>query len=243
MGLFDKVSQTLGLSGSGAAGSNANRQLFQIGNDLKNFTPIRIKSAVGTGTYGPNGVDLNLDPRLTRAANTGLDFFGNTMDQLNNFNQGDATQKTLDLLRQLRAPQFNSQLGSLESRLLQQGRLGLGTGAAGTNPEMASFFNANAMADLQDQLAAMQEARAQRDSLMGAANGGLNLAMQASMPSDFMSGLFNMGALANARDMAAAQIQAGGPALEYKGTNADLSQRANFFGNLISGGATVLAGK
>lgn len=241
VGSFSNLTDTLGLSGSEAAGGNASRQLFQIGENLKNFTPIRFKTAVGAGTYSPSGLDLNLDPRLNAAASTGLDFFGNTMNQLNSFNEGDATAKTLALLRAQMAPQFNSQLGSLESRLLQQGRLGLATGARADNPEMASFFGAAQNADLAAQLAAMQEARSQRDSLLNAANSGLSLAMQSAMPSDFMNGLFNTASMRSARDLAAAQIALGGPALEYKGAEADRAARANFFGNLIGGGIKAMA--
>lgn len=239
MGLLSSVTNALGLSGYGAAGADASRQLFQIGQSLQNFKPIRTKTAIGSGTLSPTGLDLNLDPRLNAAASTGLDFFGNSMNQLNAFNQGDATATTLALLRQLRAPQFNSQLGSLESRLLQQGRLGLATGANASNPEMSSFFNANAMADLQDQLAAMQEARNQQNQLTSNASNGLQLAMGAAMPSDFMSGLFNTASTILTPAMAGAKIAAEGPALEYQGTTNDLNQRANFFGKLIGAGTSI----
>lgn len=233
--VISKGANILGLSGSGDAGANASRQLFQIGSDLKNFTPLRIRSAAGTGTYDQNGVNFNLDPRLNAGAGSAMDFFGNTASQLSSFNEGDAAAKVLALLRAQRAPQFNSQLGSLESRLLQQGRLGLSTGARADNPEMASFFGAESMADLQAQLSALGEARAQRESLLNSAGGGLQLAMEASMPSQFMNGLFNAESLRSARDIAAANVEAGGPKLEYQGNEADRGARATFFGNLAKG--------
>lgn len=234
-GLISKGTNLLGLSGSKEAGGNASRQLFQIGENLSNFTPLRIRSAAGTGTYDREGLSFNLDPRLNTAAGSGLDFFGNLMSKLSAFDEGDATSRTLALLRARRAPQFNSQLGSLESRLLQQGRLGLSTGARAENPEMASFFGADAMADLEAQLVAADEARKERAGLIESAGGGLQLAMEASMPSQFMNGLFNAESLRSARDIAAAKIGAGGPELEYKGAEADRAQRANFFGSLLKG--------
>ena len=60
----------------------------------------------------------------------------------------------LDILEQLRQESFGGDLGRLESRLIGQGRLGLGTGALGANPELAGFFGANQRGQLQDRLAA-----------------------------------------------------------------------------------------
>jgi hypothetical protein len=235
MGFLSNLTSGLGLSGSRQAGGDASRQLFQIGENLRNFTPLRVRSAAGTGTYDKSGLSFNLDPRLNAAAGSGMDFFGNLMSKLAAFDEGDATNRTLSLLRARRAPQFGSQLGSLESRLLQQGRLGLGTGARGENPEMASFFGAEAMADLESQLLASEEARRERAGLLEGAGQGIQLAMEASMPSQFMSGLFNAESLRASRDIAAANVAAGGPKLQYAGAEADRGARADFFGNLISG--------
>ncbi len=235
MGFLSKITDAVGLSGSKRAGGDASRQLFQIGENLRNFTPLRVRSAAGTGTYDKEGLSFDMDPRLKAAAGSGMDFFGNLMSKLAAFDEGDATSRTLSLLRSRRAPQFNSQLGSLESRLLQQGRLGLGTGARGDNPEMASFFGAEAMADLESQLLASEEARRERAGLLEGAGQGIQLAMEASMPSQFMSGLFNAESLRASRDIAAAKIQSGGPELEYKGAEADRGARADFFGQLVGG--------
>lgn len=240
MGLFDNsIGRALGLSGSEKAGSRAADQLAGIGAGLRNFKPIRFRSAMGTGTYDQNGVSLDLDPRLTAGAGSAMDFFGSTSRKLAAFDEGDATARTLELLRQRRATQYNSQLGSLESRLMQQGRLGLSTGARAENPELASFFGAEAMADLEAQLMAAEEARRERSGLLDAGERGLALASEASMPSQLMSGLFNTESLRSARDFAAANIEAGGPAMQYKGAEADLGARANFFGSMIQGGSQM----
>lgn len=235
MSLFKKIGGLFGLSGSADAGRRAAGDLAAIGQQLKNFTPLRIRSAAGTGTYDQGGMNFDLDPRLAAGAGSAMDFFGNASKQLADFNSGDATARTLALLRARRATQFNSDLGRMESRLLQQGRLGLATGARAVNPEMASFFGAEADADLMAQLAAGEETRKERAGLMDAANGGLNLAMSSAMPTQFMQGLFNLGAMQSSRDIAAANVAAGGPALAMKGEEADRGARASFFGNVIKG--------
>lgn len=237
MGLLSKVSGALGLSGSKAAGRKASRQLFKIGDELRNFTPLRVRSAAGTGVYDRNGLSFELDPRLNAGAGSAMDFFGSTAAKLAAFDEGDSTARMLSLLRQRRQPMFNTQLSSLESRLMQQGRLGLTTGARADNPELASFFGAEAMADLESQILSAEEARRERAGLLDAANGGLALAMEASMPSQLMQGLFNAEGLRSARDIAAANIKAGGPAMEYKGAEADRGARAGFFGELLGAAA------
>lgn len=243
MGLFSGIGNFLGLSGGARSGDRARRQLIDIGDELRNFTPLRVRSAAGVGTYSRDGLEFDMDPRIAAGAQSGFDFFGNTMNKLAAFNEGDATARTLALLRERRAPAFQSQLGALESRLLQQGRLGLATGARGDNPEMASFFGAESMADLESQLLASEETRRERSGMLDSAGSGLQLALEASMPSQFMSGLFNAEALRSARDIAAAKIKAGGPALEAEGAAADRAARAKaisegmraFFGGGLGG--------
>ncbi len=235
MSLFKKIGGFLGLSGSGDAGRAASGQLQAIGERLRNFTPIRVRSAVGTGTLDQGGLGFDLDPRLAGGAGSALDFFGSTTRKLSEFDEGDSTARMLALLRQRRSTAFNLALSNLESRLMQQGRLGLSTGARGENPEMASFFGAEANADLDAQLLAAEETRRERSGLLGAAGQGLSLAMEAGMPSKFMEGLFNTEALRSARELAAAKIAAGGPEMEFKGAEADRGARASFFGSLTKG--------
>jgi len=237
MGLLSKVSGALGLSGSKASGRKASRQLFKIGDELRNFTPLRVRSAAGTGVYDREGLSFELDPRLNAGAGSAMDFFGSTAAKLAAFDEGDSTARMLSLLRQRRQPMFNTQLSSLESRLMQQGRLGLTTGARADNPELASFFGAEAMADLESQILSAEEARRERAGLLDAANGGLALAMEASMPSQLMQGLFNAEGLRSARDIAAANIKAGGAAMGYRGAEADRGARAGFFGELLGAAA------
>lgn len=242
MGMFSKIGGALGLSGSKQAGAAASADLFRIGDELRNFTPLRVRSLAGTGTYDKDGLSFDLDPRLAAGAGSALDFFGNSAAKLAAFNEGDSTARMLGLLRQRRASQFDTNLSNLESRLLQQGRLGLGTGQYGGNPEMSSFFGAEAGADLEAQIIAAEEARRERTGLLEATGGGLKLAMEASMPSQLMNGLFSAEGLRSAREIAAANVKAGGPALAFKGSEADRGARAGFFGGLFGAGAKVLSG-
>jgi len=233
--MFGSVGKALGLSGSSGIGRKSQKQLNRIAEQLRNFTPIRVRSAAGTGTFDQSGLSFDLDPRLAAGASSAFDFFGSTAAKLAAFDEGDATARTLALLRQRRAEAFNPALSSLESRLISQGRLGLGTGNLGGNPEMASFFGAEAMADLEAQLAASEEARRERTGLLQSAAGGFGLAMEAAMPSQFMSGLFNAESLRAAREFAAANLQAGGVRAAQAGAERDLSARAGFFGSAVEG--------
>lgn len=231
--MFGAIGDALGLSGSEEAGGRASGQLREIAEKVRNFTPIRIRSLLGEGTYDKEGSSFTLDPRLRAGADTALNFFSNSASRLAAFDDGNAAARTLALLRARRAEAFDPTLSRLESRLLQQGRLGLGVGARGANPEMASFFGAEAAADLEAQLAAEAEARAQRGSLMQATAGGLALAQESAFPTKLMQGLFDTESLRVSRELAAAKLEAGGPELEYKGAEADRSNRAGFFGNVI----------
>jgi len=49
-----------------------------------------------------------------------------------------------------------------------------------------------------------------------------------------MQGLFSAEALRSAREIGAANIASGGPALKLKGTLGDLDARAGFFGGMAS---------
>lgn len=234
MSLLSSVGDFFGLSGRESDGRRASGQLADIANKVRNFTPVRIRSLIGTGTYDKEGSSFDLDPRLRTGAETMLNFFGNSASRLAAFDDGDASARTLALLRARRAEMFNSTLSRLESRLLQQGRIGLGTGGRNANPEMSSFFGAEAMADLEAQLAALDEARKQRDSLMQSTAGGLALAQESAFPTKLMQGLFDTESLRVSRELAAAKIEAGGPAMELAGANADRDTRAGFFGSFIS---------
>lgn len=233
--MLGAVGDFFGLSGSESAGGRASGQLTDIANKIRDFTPIRIRSLIGDGTFDKEGASFTLDPRLKFGAETALNFFGDSVARLADFDAEGAASRTLAKLRQRRAEAFNPTLSRLESRLLQQGRLGLGVGERAANPELSSFFGAEAMADLEAQLAAEAEARAQRESLMGAAVGGLGIAQESAFPTKLMQGLFDAESLRLSRELGAAKIESGGPELEYKGAEADRGNRAGFFGSLIRG--------
>lgn len=212
--LTKKATNFFGLTGSADAGERASGQLQNIASNLRSqFTPVRIRSLIGDATLDPSGISYE----------GGLfDTLGN---QLKTFNEGDASQNVLNLLRQRNQQFFNPQLSGLESRLIQQGRLGLGTGNLGANPELGAFFQAQQQGDLEAQLASLGEARSQRESLLGSYTG---------LGSFFNQGLFGTEQARAARDLTAANIAAGGPALELKGATAEQEAKASFWSSLFS---------
>ena len=218
MGLISKAvskaTNFFGLSGAREAGRDASAQLQQIGSNLRSqFTPVRIRSLIGDATLDPSGISYS----------GGLfDKFGS---QLNEFNEGDASQNILNLLRQRSSQLFTPQLSGLESRLIHQGRLGLGTGGQGANPELGAFFQSQQQGDLEAQLQAFGEARAQRESLLGSYTG---------MGQFFNQGLFGTEQARAVRDLTAANIMAGGPALELKGAASEQDAKASFWSSLFS---------
>jgi len=212
--VFKPVTDFFGLTGAAEAGSNASGELREIASNLrKQFTPIRIKSLIGDATLDRGGINYS----------GGLfDKFGS---QLNAFNEGDASENILRLLRQRNAEKFLPELSGLESRLISQGRLGLGTGSAGANPELGAFFQAQQQGDLEAQLSALGEARSQRESLLGSYTG---------LGGFFNTGLFGAQQGKAAYDLSAANIEAGGPALALKGATSEQEAKASFWSSLFS---------
>src|SRR3990172_1542906 len=174
------VTNFFGLTGAAEAGSKASGQLQNIASGLRSqFTPVRIRSLIGDATLDPSGITYS----------GGLfDKFGS---QLNELEEGGASQNVLNLLRRRNAEMFLPQLSGLESRLIQQGRLGLGTGGQGANPELGAFFQAQQQGDLEAQLASLGEARTQRESLLGSYTG---------LGQFFNTGLFGTESARAARD-------------------------------------------
>lgn len=157
------------------AASSAAGRYGELASELENFKPIRYTNLYGTSTMTPDGASFTATEDFARRQKEIGDFFGQANQNLLAFNQGNASDKTLSLLRQRRAQMFDSNLSNLESRLRQQGRLGLGTGAYGANPEMEGLFSAEAAADLEAQLIAEQESRNQGQYLYGMATGARGL--------------------------------------------------------------------
>lgn len=218
MGLLSKATNFLGLTGAAEAGSKASADLQNIASGLRSqFTPVRVRSLIGDATLNKSGVNYS----------GGL--FDTLGSQLLSFNEGGASQNVLNLLRQRNRELFDPQLSGLESRLIQQGRLGLGTGNQNANPELGAFFQAQQQGDLEAQLAALGEGRTQRESLLGSYTG---------LGQFFNQGLFGTEQARAARDLTAANIAAGGPALELKGATAEQGVKASFWSSLFSSAIT-----
>lgn len=233
MGLFNKVTNILGISGGEEAGRSAQADLSGVAERLRGFKPIRMRSMMGTSELGPDGLSFSPTAEFAGAQHNISDFFGNATRDLAAFNEGDAADKVLGIMRQKRASLFDTNLSRLESRLQQQGRLGLATGAGAANPELQGFFASEADADLNAQLASRDEARRTGADLLQRATGGLGLFEESAMPG--AANLFQLANLQLGRDVSAANIEAGGAKLALSGANADQESRAGFFGSLFSG--------
>lgn len=223
-GSLSSMKDITGLFASSRVGRAANIQLQQIAEQLRNFRPVRYTSLAGTTTAGPEGVSFAPTETFAGFQRQATDFFGRSLTDLNAFNEGDIYANTLNILRQQRAPQFQQQLAGLESRLLQQGRLGLGTGAYGANPELAGLFSAEAQADLEAQLASRAEARATMTDLIGRTSAAYGLFQEVSMPDREATQTFLDSILAN--NARAAGIAAGGAQLMLEGQMLESELRA-----------------
>lgn len=241
MGLFSGITDALGFTGGGRAGRTAQADLMGIAEGLRNFRPIRFSSMAGTSRVTPEGLDFTPTEEFKGVQRQISDLFGRSVSDLSAFNEGDITANVLSLLRQQRAPAFGRDLSRLESRLLQQGRLGLGTGASGANPELEGLFSAEALADLQAQLAARGEARTTADSLFGRAAQNFGLFQQASSPDQNVLASI-LGPILGV-NTSAAGIAAGGPALASKAATDQANTRAQYIGGpLVEGLGNIFGG-
>lgn len=228
MGLFSGITDALGFTGGGRAGRRAQGDLMEIAEGLRNFRPIRVSSLAGTSRLTPEGFEFTPAEQFKGVQRQIGDLFGRSVSDLAAFNEGDITANVLGLLRQQRAPAFNRDLSRLESRLLQQGRLGLGTGETGANPELEGLFSAEAMADLQAQLAARGEARATAESLFGRAAQNFGLFQQAGMPD--INAIFGISQPILNTAANAAQIASIGPQLASQAASREAALRAQYIG-------------
>jgi len=192
------------------AGRQTASDYNDIAKGLKNFTPYRYTNLYGTSTYGPSGMTFDPTADFAKIQGQTGDFWGNALSNLNSFNQGDSAAKTLELLRQQNATYQGAQQSRLESRLLGQGRLGLGTGEMAANPEMQGFFSSAALQDLAAQLQAQQEARNQGSYLFNMAAGAGNMYNAVADPN--APNMFQMAGLLQQRDLFGAGLQGQGAA-------------------------------
>jgi len=215
-------------------GAKASMGVRTAAADELSFAPIRVKNLFGEGSLSSTG-EMTFDPSemfAQRQADVGS-FFGQATSDLAAFNQGDAEERILALLRRRSANQFNPMLSRLEGRLQQQGRLGLATGPSAANPELAAFFGAQQQSDLDAQLAAFSEARAQGTDLMQRASAGYNLFghMQNPLLPQLQVGADIAFRTASGR----ANILTGNAADAAKQASAGAQGRADFWGGIVGG--------
>lgn len=189
-------------------GTRAQGGYKRIAKKLENFKPIRYTSLYGTSTMTPQGASFAPTEEFAARQREVGDFWGQANQALLAYDPAAASNQTLDLLRQRRATLFDQNVSNMESRLLQQGRLGLGTGAYGANPEMAGLFSAEAQADLEAQLIAEQESRNRGEYLYGMASGARGLFDSVADPG--LQGLFGTAGFIQDSRYRAAEMRARG---------------------------------
>ena len=220
MGILDLPSSALGFGDTGGqkALDKFGRQSAGVAGALRRFRPFRTTSALGTQRVFEKDGEAQFDidsPFLTEA----LSQFGDA--------QTGGSDAILELLRSRAAPEFDRQFGRLESRALQQGRLGLNVGGRGT-PEFSSFFGAKQDADLNFQLQAFEESRRNRGFLLGEAGG-----IQGLLSSQ-LKDLQGFGQLQAGRDVAASNLESGGLIAMLQGLLSESDQDRSLFGGAIS---------
>jgi len=222
------LKSALGLGGRGDSGKKAAARLSAIASDLRRFRPIRARSALGDVNISEGNIEFT--PSEATAASIGSleSFFGSTTRKLAEFDEGDATERTLGLLRRRRQQKSDVDLSRLRSGLVSSGRLGLETGADTTNPEFKAFFAAQQGADLEAQLVASEEARRERGGLLQSAIAGGQGLFNFASGGALTQSAFGLANLGLSRDIAAANIQAGGVQAQLSADLADKNAMSNF---------------
>ncbi len=221
MGLFGGVGSFLGIGGNPgkSALSAFERGSGAVAGRLRKFRPFRTTSALGTNRLFQEGDETKFDVES--------DFITRAADQFRSAQEG-GSEDVLALLRQRANPEFDRQFGRLESRALQQGRLGLSVGDRGGTPEFESFFGARQQADLGFQLQALEESRRERSSLLGEIGG-----IQGLLSGQFQD-LLGAESLQSGREVAAANLESGGLTASLQGRLGEAATSRSLFGGAIS---------
>lgn len=216
----------LGLAGGGLAVGDAYNKLGDIGQQANTgaqqiaqqglaqtqFTPYGVTSGVGSVSADSSGINYQLSPEqqaLQGMLGQGAQgFFSQAMQP----NAG-REQEIYDRIRAMQTPGEGRDRLALEERLQNQGRLGVRTSMFGGTPEQFAQSQAQAEAQNQAALMAMQQAQSQQ-------------AQQASLGQQFMQGQYLP---------QAALLQAFQPGMQ----NAQLNQQANQYGAGLFGEASM----
>lgn len=153
MGMFSAAGKMIGGIISGERQKRGQERAIEAAR----FTPFNIRTGLGSVSSDGNSMSGSLSPEYQNIRDLLLNKSNSFLGSLAplNFDPMANTASALGLMRQLAAPEEGRQQYDLESRLLSQGRLGLGDGTGG-NPEMRSFFESRNQADLARQLQAFQ---------------------------------------------------------------------------------------
>ena len=186
--------------------------IAQQGLQQTQFQPYTVTSSIGGAQAGPQGLNLNLSPQqqaLMNQLGTGAQgFFSQAMAPT-----AGREQEIYDRIRAMQTPGEARDRLALEERLANQGRLGTRTAMFGGTPEQFAMSQAQAEAQNQAALMAMQQAQGQQ-------------AQQAALGQQFLQGQYIP---------PAALLNTFQPAMQ----NAELAQRAQLTGAGMFGEASM----
>lgn len=191
------------------AGAN---QVAQQGLEGSQFRPYGVTSSVGNVQATQDGLAMNLSPEQQALQNMlgqgAQGFFSSAMNP-----SGQREQEVYDRLRAVQTPEEERQRLALEERLQNQGRLGVRTSMFGGTPEQFAMSKAQAEAQNQAALMALQFGQQEQ-------------AQNAALGSQFMQGQYMP---------QAALLQSLQPGLQNK----QLQQQAQLYGQGLFGEASM----
>jgi len=145
----------------GDKGLAAGHQLAQQGMEQTQFNPYTVTSSLGGAQANKEGLNFNLAPgqqnQMNQLGRGAQGFFSQAMGPT-----AGREQEVYDRIRAMQGPAEERQRLALEERLHNQGRLGVRTSMFGGTPEQFSMDQAQAEAQNQAALMAMQQAQAQQ---------------------------------------------------------------------------------
>jgi len=186
-GLYDQLDRYDEMKDQMEAGTTALSDKLQQDSAFTGFT---VGSQFGDSTVGSDGsVNVNLNPTQAKMGADLTQYAGGLFASA----AGDQGQREADMYEKIRAtqrPEEERQYSALEGRLLAQGRLGAGSSAYGSSPEMFGFNKAVGESMNNASLQAVEQARMQQ---MQDANIGTQFQSNAFLPTAQMANLTNMG--------------------------------------------------
>lgn len=225
------------------AGSQAQTGAETIGTQAQaatQFQPFAVTGTTGgVATTPQGGTTLTLTPQQQALQTSLFGTAGNLAGQLGQFDQAGREQDIYSRIRAMQTPEEERQRLALEQRLLGQGRLGLQTAQYGGSPEQFAMAKAQAEAQNQAGMLAMQQALTERQQgiadvqgLMKAGYAPENQLLNALQTTTPIASIADLGRRAGAEQYSEAAMSGLQALLQSRQSAADLSQQ--YYNSLAS---------